>query len=362
MQEKYQNILTELEEFQERCFDFNTKIRNVDCVEEETSFSGEVEKTLVKLIFQHKNFIQEDEGNLSFFNMVFNSSALSQMLNKIKVPVPFYRRSSDFLKKEIFNEHKMKNAPRHNRFRTVKNNDDKTLYVRAVVSSSYTPYDNIDVFRLIFEEVEKTYKTSLLSYSQDEKITRMIISFDDLLVEKGSYPIRAGLSIQNSETGHSSLYIEPVLITDHNTVIYNRSALVKQDVKFRTIHRGEFKPDWVKDCLEQARNIGQAGFAKLLQIAYIPEKTEELLTELKTVDSLPVAIFNLLEEEYEDTLETSRLEMLKKVYNLVKDLPLFEVARIQQQTSSKLLPVFEKFNQTVGAMMEIANEVEENAA
>ena len=254
----------------------------------------------------------------------FSQSAIGQLLIKIKIPAAFYNRCPAWLKIHNLtyfnNQHKnnylFRMEPDHN--------------ARATLSDSYGVIDDKDLFPLLFENLANRSDIALRKFQQDPYITQLAIDFTDAVGEYNGEAYCAGLLITNSETGHSAVWIEPVVHIPSCSFV-GRNVLKRQGIDCRIIHRGQFPAERVLSLINQAKDAAQVGIVQLAEAFNKTIDTKQAITFARNVENLPNRFVQILEEEWENQHRIARAEAARRIINLAQELPLFQRIQVEQK-------------------------------
>lgn len=288
----------------------------------------------------------------------FTSSAMSQLLNKIHVPSMFYDRCPSWLKAENFNyfndQHQnnylLRMDPQEDPADVVGSED-----VRAVLSDAYGIIDDEFLFPEIFKALEDRKDIGLRLFQHDDRLTQLVINFSDATGIHYHQEYTAGLVITNSETGHSSVWIEPVVHIPSATFV-SRHLLKKQGLDCRIIHRGKFPAERVASMVAQAKEIAQVGIVQLAEAFETSVSSSHAISFVKSIDALPNRFAAILEEEWANEERIIKAEAARRVILLAQELPLFN--RIQvEQCAGTFIGLFDNYKERMAAVLqEIENE------
>lgn len=284
------------------------------------------------------HFEGTEELEASDIDADFSESALGQLLNKVQVPVQFYKRCPIDLQIANF---RYFNSIYEKDYLFRFNDAVKKGHVRAVLSDRYSVIDDLDLFDIIFEVLQNRTDVSYRCLQYDDRITQLIINFNDCKGEYGGQEYTAGLSITNSETGHSSVWVEPIVHT-RNCSFYNRRVLRSQGVDCRIVHRGKLASDRVRPMVEKAKEIAQVGIIQLAEAFESHITRDHALRSAAAIDALPSRFVQILEEEWAEQQEVIRAEAARRIVLFAQELPLFQ--RIQvEQAAGKILGLFKNY-------------------
>lgn len=289
----------------------------------------------------------------------FKTLALQQILSKIGVSTAFYNKCPVFLQKDIFNyfmslEHEKDFFFRF--FGWLDVNDelkDHLIHARAVLSSGYSAIDDYVLFPKVLDVLSKTTKIEdckFTNFEISDQVTRVIVLFQDCVLAFDNKEYSAGLSIVNSETGQSSVWIEPVIL--HNGfVIYNRASLQKQQVPCRIVHRGTQTFDKLDELISKSKQIAQVGLVQFIESLQEKISREQAMQYVKNIEALPSRFQLLFEDQWKNEQELSRAEVTLTILKAAQELPLFQRIQVEQQAGivSKL---FNNFESRISSILE----------
>lgn len=277
----------------------------------------------------------------------FSDSAMGQILNRIKVPKLFYDRCPPALKEDIFNHF---NAQREDDTYFVRFNKDKgEEYVRAVLSDKYGVHDDNDLFPILFDVLKDRNDVAYRIFVYDDHITQLALDFVDATGVHNDQKYTAGLVVTNSETGHSSIWVEPVVHTNTCT-FYNRRSLSRQGVRCKVVHRGDVNGDRIRPMVEQAKEIAQIGVTQLAEAFTTRVKKDYALSFAKAIDAFPKRYFDILQEEWDKETDIIKAEAARRIILLAQELPLFQRIAVEQDCG-KLIGLFDSYKSRFDDLM-----------
>lgn len=282
----------------------------------------------------------------------FSDSAFGQYLNRIGVPVAFYRRCPHRIQGDIFTHFNQKYDKGYF-FRF----DDRSgkNHVRAVLSEGYSVIDDKDLFDIIFEVLQGREDVSYRVFRYDDRITQLMIDFHDCTGVHNGTTYVAGLCITNSETGHSSVWIEPVVHIPQVT-FHNRRVLKGQGVDCRIVHRGKLARERVGPMVEKAKEVAQVGITQLAEAFGTTVTRDHALRFAESVDAFPSRFVQLLEEEWGEDERIIKAEAARRMILLAQELPLFQRISVEQ-SAGKMLGLFKNYK---SRFSDLAQEIQEN--
>jgi hypothetical protein len=260
-----------------------------------------------------------------------DTSALSQLLTRNEVTVSFFNKCSNNLKGQILKEFV----------------DGKTYFIRAttsngcraVMSTSYNPMDDHQLYPIVLDELAEEDIFNHKFFEQDGHITKLTTAIND---ENTQLPYYASITTTNSETGHSSVWIEPsVIIKDLNLQLANRTAV--RDMISRFIHRGSITEDKIKKAIKAAKKIAQVGVIQLMEAEREVVDPTEVVEFMEAMDFFPKRFSLIVEEEIKDDKQLFRMAAVKKILIQAKELPLIQQIAVEQ-SAGKFLKLFDNFD------------------
>lgn len=306
------------------------------------------------------NYLLAEKDQYPFEHLLnFSHSALSQILTKFRIPGSFYRRNPINLQLQMFNYWKSK-------YKTQKGSQKKLLlrinhgveknYIRAVMSDTYGIMDDKDLFPEIITYLEGRNDITYHALLYDDHITQVFILFHDCRGTFNGVDYSAGVCITNSETGHSSIWIEPVVYYNPSTEFVNRESLRKQGVDCRIIHKGELNKERVLEMVEKAKEISQIGIIQLAEAFSKQVPKDQMLDRIQNMEAVPSRFIEMLKEEWSRDEYLANAEAAKLLLDLAQTLPLFQKIQIEQATG-KMLGLFDNYQDRFSDLVqEIQND------
>lgn len=282
-------------------------------------------------------------------HLKFSSSALGQLLNRLRIPSLFYERCPPQLQADIIN-HFNNEYEKGYLFRF--NEASTPNYVRAVLSDRYGIIDNTELFPLIFESLQKRDDIVYRKFECDEKITKLLLDFADCRTVFKEKSYTAGLSIINSETGHSSVWIEPTVHLSASVSLSNRTILRKQGVNCRAVHRGNLSGERIAPMIEEAKEIAQVGILQTEEAYDSYISTEHALRSVTASPQCPNRWTTLLEVEWKEQKEISRAKVATRLVELAQELPLFTRIQVEQE-AGKLMKLYQNYSSRMANVMQM---------
>jgi hypothetical protein len=305
------NLISRITDYAARCYDIA-----LDADQLKPVVNG-------KLEFFYPAGMEENQPSEKY--VVPTGSAKSQFLTKINIPVSFFDRCPTRLQQQILDHF---NTERDYLLRCVEGN-----HCRAVLSSVFTlGYDNHLTLPIILQELEDL-DVELRSFIDNENITRMEIVMTDATVEHLGKRLTPGLMVTNSETGHSSLWIEPIVLIDNSWILASRAHILREYPAFRQIHKGEgLKPDKVAQTVQEALKAAQVGVIQYMEAMNEKLKSEKVLDFVKTIDAFPKRFIGIFESQWALQEQISREEAVREILKAAADLPILSKISVEQAT------------------------------
>jgi len=334
-----QIVLDQIDNFRQHCFDIETTADKL------TPLASEP--------LQFFLAAGEDEENQPT-HLLPNQSAEGQFLTKIKVPVGFFHRCPIELKQQILDYF---NTDRDYLLRCYINSKYEHI-CRAVLSSVYTrAYDNYLVFPVVLDAL-KDVNLELRKFMNDGVITRMEVLLNKVVDYEGR-KIRSGLMITNSETGHSSLWIEPIVVVDNYFLFACRANL--EYSKFRQIHKGQgVEKDKIAEMVKEALRISQVGVIQYMENLHKPIKQQKAIDFAKNLEALPNRFVIIMEQEWALEQELKKEKVIRDILTAAAELPILNRIQIEQSVGN-WMGMFHNYEDRFTRLEQQAQEVLVNA-
>ena len=276
-------------------------------------------------------------------------SAETQYLAKIDVNAGFFHKCSQHLKQMVLAE--FHQASKSYMFRCYHENDQR--YARAVLGPSYpTDCDDRHLYPIALSALEAQENITILLFSKTDHITELLVQYNDVNVEFNGSTVRGTVSISNSETGHSAIWIEPTIQIYNNVYLGNNRG----DGTSRYIHRGELPTiAELTDAVRKAKQVAQVGVIQYLEEAQgfvTPKQVSGYLNDLVV---LPRRFCKIIEEEIKDAERVQKGELIRKILLAASQLPLIQQLQVRREVG-KYVGVFEN---TASRIAAIANQLQE---
>ena len=324
----------------------------------------DLKETILSSIDKHRSACFDFEARLKYFEQLNNpfqqiiayrqsiedmllpttSFAESQLLDILKIPISYFHRCPLDLKVANFDYWVSQFQNQRVLIRQFGNE------IRAIVSTRFnTKYDDYLIFPKILDELESLEENILIkNFVQQQDVSMLEILFKDSKITYENYDYIAGIRFVNSEIGKSALWIRPIIDRQwKNTSVSNHTTLFSDSSLEGTTsirHIGHFAnyEKIYKTGLQQAKKTAEVGIYQLLKAS------KEIITNLiesikefgKQSDNFTKNILNILEEEYEDILEATRLEIAVSMLKAIAKLPLFQMIQTELEVG-RYLNLFE---------------------
>ena len=295
--------------------------------------------------------------------IVFTRSAISQLLTKLKIRTDFYDRCPGYLQQQIFNWFTDQYGEKEYLLRfdpgfdiTQEENTSKDRNIRAVLTNRYGITDDNQLFPLVFDSL-KDQNIEWRSFRYDDKISQLYVNFPEATTVHGDQAYRGGLVITNSETGHSSTWIEPI-VNAFGVQYMNRATLQSQGVRCRFVHRGAgFTTEHtneLRNMILAAKDISQVGIIQMIEASQQIITKDHALAFARSINGLPSRFLDTLEEEWEHEAEVNRAAAAQKILVAARELPLFQRIQVEQATG-QLVKVFDNYQARMQGILEELN-------
>lgn len=308
------SVLADINEYHSRCYDKTAESGRMSVYEQGAA-------NYVTLFSENKH-----QGQ-------FSSSAFSQFLTKLKVPIDFYKRCPLFLRTLIiptFNKDKKFLMRYESRLNSSVANID---WCRAVLSDQYTTnYDDHLTFPPILNVVDNDETLSINKFNRYGEITRLELGIKDAATTYNNTYLSAHVLITNSETGHSSLWIEPAIRLHSSTgfLLGNRHLFFKANNLPRLIHRGVgVNHDRILELLKEAKEAAQIGIVQYIEASEVVvpvQRVEKLIQESNVIPNRFISILRRKWNKEEVTQQEAALEILR----LAATLPILSIIQVEQ--------------------------------
>jgi hypothetical protein len=191
----------------------------------------------------------------------------------------------------------------------------------------------------------------------------MEVLLSDAVIEHKGRKITPGLMVTNSETGHSSLWIEPIVEIDGKYIFASRMNAYSEYRKFRQIHKGEgLKPEEITETVKCALEAAQIGAVQYMEGMDVEVKPEKVLDFVKTIDALPKRFVGLWEDQWKQEEKIKKEKAMREILTAAAELPILGRIAVEQ-AAGKWYGMFERYtNRFVKLKEQKQKEMERIAA
>ena len=311
----------------------------------------------------------------------FSNHAFSQLLTRVQLSIHYWRRLSawnahqlmidnfNFCNEATSNEitNQKRNSDPNYLFRlnpqseidlnNISDDDDDeeevevlTTPVRAVLSGSYSIFDDDELFPMVMDQLDQDQNISYTYYEYDDHITRLHIKFIDTIVSHNDVTYSAGMVVTNSEVGSSSIWIEPVVFRG-DTVYANRSSLTKQDVEMKIVHRGDIDRERVQNIFTECAEIAQVGIVQLVEAFERKINPNHALSLMRNIPEFPNRMAQILHEDWEHEEDLKQADVAHAILEMAQELPLFQRAKVEQ-AAGKIIGLFDNYSNRMAQILE----------
>jgi len=269
----------------------------------------------------------------------------------LRIPVDFHHRCSSALRQEHFTEFntgktfvlRCRNPKLETSF----------LTCRAVVSPSFSKMrDDRHVFPIVLNALEGA-NIDYAYFEYDDHITQLLIRYLDSRAVYNDVEVIGSVSIINSETGHSAVRIEPSISVGQYELRNQWGE--KSEHSKRIIHRGYLpKAEEITQVIKELKNISQVGVIQYLRACQETIDKSEALEFVQNLDQFPKRFSLLLEDEWLDQEALNKANVMMRVLQLAKDLPLVQSLTVRQQIG-RFAHLFEDCADEITQVAEMVN-------
>ena len=281
-------------------------------------------------------------------------SAEQQLLARIDVPSQFFNKRSVDLRRRIMAECYVKRRFMF-RCRPVRAGgfEGGMETIRAVLGPRYpTHRDDIHLFPIVLEALGAD-DISLRAFTKEDHVTELLANFSDTKTKWRDTDITGSLSITNSETGHSSLWIEPSIQIANGIWIGNRFG--DGHVSARYVHRGALPtPEELREDIENAKRVVQIGIIQYLEACEQRVSSVEAVKYMENLAILPKRFAGIIAADIMESEFIMKTELIRRIVLATQHLPLIQTLQIRREVGG-YVGLFEK---TASRMATFAQEME----
>lgn len=249
--------------------------------------------------------------------------AEGQLLTRLRIPAGYLHRCPLWLQAEQIN-HWIKVGDSKDVL--LRMHDEK---VRAIFSTRYKA--DMDDHRVIpfvldaLQEDEWGDNIHIKSFHKDHDFTELTVLFKDAKAQHDCGICFAGIVVVNSEVGKSSLWVKPLVRYGNEFSRYDLVDKSKEgSTSFR--HTGEMNQEKILTALKHAREVSEVGIYRVFEAnqIVIENVVEETTALVEEHDFLAQNLVDIIEEEYQNGVTATKLQLAESILRAVKDLPLFK--------------------------------------
>jgi hypothetical protein len=281
-------------------------------------------------------------------SIVPTTAAQTQFLNRLQVPIIFYKRCSADLQQKILDEHNRRD--RDFLIRCINQNDK--VECRAVLSEHFSrDKDDIHVIPPTIEAL-KDNDTDISVFDWDDQHTHMVTKFNDCQINQGDTNLTGSVTLINSETGHSSVWIYPTIVI--NGYEYSNKKGDISNNLHRIIHRGTFKVEEFKQIIQDTKRIAQVGIVQYLRNQNEVTTVENAVNFVETLEDIPTRFSKILGNEWQNQQNIRKVDVMQQIMQLAQELPLFQKISVSRQVG-RFIRLFEN---TQKEQTDIVNQIQ----
>lgn len=307
----------------------------LDCIQEESQGCRDEAINLGRLRYSYENdrhshyMITSTDTDYRSRVVKFNNHAEGQLLGRLKMPAGYIHRCPLDLQREQIN-HWLAVYKKNNVLLRWKEDE-----VRAIFSTRYKPdMDDHLVFPVIFDALNQAVQNEdndlfIRAFHKTEDFTSLRVVFKNAKSQLDNLVCFAGISIVNSEVGKSSLCIRPYIrggvvnsTAQHGYDFLDRSR--DGATSFR--HVSDLKPKRIIAAIQEAKKVAEVGIYRVFEANQIIisnpiKETKELVQQS---DFLGQWLCDVVEQEYQEEQEATKLQLAQSMLTAMKTLPLFK--------------------------------------
>lgn len=284
--------------------------------------------------------------------------AESQLLTRLRIPASYLHRCPPFLQRANISHWLLECA---NQNILLRFKDDT---IRAIFSNRYkSDMDDAKVMPVILEALQQELGDDLhiKTFHQTEDFTIMKILFRDARTQHESNISFAGVTIVNSEVGKSSLWIKPIVRNGNEFGAFDFiDSNYEGSTAFR--HTGELKIDKIRAALTLAKQVAEVGIYRVFEASkeIVDNPAADVKALVETSDFLTQNLVDIIEEEYQNTLEATKLQVAQSMLKAVSTLPLFK-RHLAEKAVGRYLDLFGDTNNRLDNIVQDLNNLEEES-
>ena len=260
--------------------------------------------------------------------------------------------------------------------------DCTAMRARAVFSGQYNgSIDDDKLFPQVFNtitnlEEQPLDKIAISRWWRDEDLTVLDLAFTEMAVHHDNYLYIPTIKIINSEVGKSSVWIKPELLVTYKSIALADAdaTMIPTDQASKTNsyfgfldssnegatcirHRGNLHSGTISFGIKKALKAAQVGVHKLLSASTEKvEPIEETKQIIKASTHIPNRILSILEDEYKDKKEATRLEVARSILKAISTMPIFA----QHLAAGEVGRHLDLFRDTESRMKQIVEDIKDS--
>ncbi len=284
--------------------------------------------------------------------LMLDGHAESQLLARLQVPGLYIHRCPPELRAKNINYWIQEYGDKKILLRYYKEN------VRALFASRFKPdHDDHLLFPVVLENLQEE-NIHLGLFHKMPDFSQLWAYFRDTKVVHEGQQYFAGLTVVNSEVGKSAVHIRPVVrggVAGNAFNFIDRSHEGVTSIR----HLTELNYERIAKAIEAAKRVAQVGIHQVLVAGtqMVADPVKEISWLVDASDFLPNRLTSILEEEYEDQQQVSKLKIAHSILTAIKNLPLFDKYLAEQEVGRYL----DLFSSTSQRMKDIAEEINVDA-
>jgi hypothetical protein len=300
--------------------------------------------------------LENIKGSPLVRSIKLSNHAERQLLQKLEIPSPYFHRCPTSLQEQNFNYWRDQYADSQLMLRQV--GEDR---VRAVMSNRYVPIDDVTAVPVVLETLAQD-NVVYSSFCKADEITAMRVIWPELAANhnfRSNIEIVAGLLFVNSEVGIAAVRLQPTIQYRYNMNNYGfKNFYYLSDTKNEGCtairHLAELDPQRLREGVDLARRAAQAGIAQMISADHkiIQKPFEEMQRIVENNVYIPNGVLAILEEEWQDELEASKLQVATAILESLNKLPAFQEGHDRMKQSLDI-------EQSLGRYLDLFNKTEE---
>jgi hypothetical protein len=288
----------------------------------------------------------------NWIQLALDRNAASQYLAKIKVPISFFFRCPAEIQKSILEYFHLR-TPWKNCLLRCRRTEEELNLCRAVLSSTYTvQYDDVHTFPPVLDVLKTNSNLTSRRFVKDDWVTRYEVLIDNTEITFRDRNASAGLMISNSETGHSALWIEPMILINNSYVLSNRNYLRRNWLGYRLIHRGQgVTQESVQQSVTNALEAAQVGLVQYFEHMESNLEKKAAIDFMSSIVAFPKRFVRAFEKDWNNETEINKLSLVDQILYLARELPILAQMQVEQSVG-KWLGLFNHYPDRLTSLVE----------